>query len=708
MTNAPPRHSRRDSAHPQPQEGSRTASPFWQRPGVRLAGLVLIVLLVYSPVFQAGFGWDDDVMLTANSHVQGGWNGLHDIWLSTKLPDYFPLTSTSLWLEWRLWGMNPTGYHITNLLLHVLTALLWWRVFQRLGVPGPWLAALLFAIHPVNVQAVAWIAERKDALSLFLYTLSLVLYLGFDSALQPGTLASESHRPRPGAFRYAGSVLAFLFALLSKTSVVMLPFVLLGLAWWRRGRITRKDYSRMLPFFALAFGMSLVTIWFQYNRSIGSDVVNLSTWPARLAIAGWNICFYLYKAVLPLNLAFIYPRWSINPSNLLCFVPDVGLLVLFALLWWKRRTWGRLCLLGLGYYVLSLLPVLGFLNIYFHRFSFVADHYQYVAIPGLLALVVSGLYVLQRHRRQALPLLAAALVLALGILTWKQCNLYRDTETLWSDTLKKNPRCWLAHNELGGAFVGKEKLKEAEQEYLRAVELNPTAQTCHSLGGLYAERREFEKAFQYFTQSLTLDARNPETHNDFATALLECGRMEEAQGHLREALRLRPGHIVAALRLATLLLQSGRPQEALTVLDKARQHYPAEPSLCLKTGIALAALGRTTEAIEYYRAALRQNPGEFEALNNLAWVLATHPSAQVRNGSEAVELAQRACSPGCPDPVSALDTLAAAYAEAGRFGDATNAIANAIVLAETSGRTNALPGFRSRQELYRLQHAYHQ
>ncbi|MGI8966742.1 MAG: hypothetical protein ACR2H1_11740, partial [Limisphaerales bacterium] len=341
-------------------------------------GLILILaltLLAYSPMFQAGFIWDDDDMLTENPLIK---NGLGDIWFSTKFYDYFPLTLTSFWLEWRLWRMNPTGYHATNILLHGFTSIFFWRVLKYLKIPGAWFAGLVFALHPVNVESVAWITERKNTLAMFFYALSLLLYLKFENA---------KHGIRNNKF-YILSIITFLLALLSKTSVVMFPFVLLGCLWWRNGRIGRRDFLRVLPFFALSFVLALVTIWFQYNRAISTDIVHAASFAARLAGAGWATWFYLFKALVPIHLAFVYPRWEINGGALLSYLPALALLGWLFFLWAFRKSWGKPFLFGVGYFILTLFPVLGFFNIYFQKYSLVADHWQYTSIIGIIALVI--------------------------------------------------------------------------------------------------------------------------------------------------------------------------------------------------------------------------------------------------------------------------------------------------------------------------------
>lgn len=341
-----------------------------------LYGIILITfatLIIYIPAIRGGFIWDDDAFVTENPLIHSH-DGLYRFWCTTEAPDYFPLTSTTLWLEWRLWGNNAAGYHVVNVLLHILNALLIWLALKRLKIPGAWLAAFIFAVHPVNVESVAWITERKNLLPMFFYLCSILLYLKF-----------EENQTK---WVYGLSLGAFLLALLSKPSVVMLPLVLLGCVWWQRRRIALNDLFRAIPFFLLSLIMGLVTLWFQYHNAIGSTIVRDDSFLSRLAGAGWAVWFYIYKTVFPFNLSFVYPRWEITDSSLVSFVPILLLLSLLIILFRYRNSWGSPFLFGLGYFVVTLFPVLGFFNIYFMKYSLVADHWQYTSIIGIIALLV--------------------------------------------------------------------------------------------------------------------------------------------------------------------------------------------------------------------------------------------------------------------------------------------------------------------------------
>jgi len=569
--------------------------------------LVLGTTLAYLPMWHAGFIWDDGVLLTDNPLIKAP-DGWYHFWFTTKTSDYLTLMSSVFWLQWRLWGMNAAGYHVVNVLLHAANAILLWRVLVRLKIPGSWLAAALFALHPVNVATVAWIAELKNTLSFFFFALTLLWYLKFD----------DTGRRRC----YWLALGAFLLALLSKSAAAPLPFVLLGLAWWRRGRGTWQDLRRSLPFFAAAFMLGLVSLWFQYHNDIGHKVVRPDGFPARLAGAGWAVWFYLGKDLLPLHLIPIYPRWRIDAARPLAYVPGLLLVAMFLICWWKRRSWGKAVLFGLGYAALMLLPVLGFLDISFFSYSLVADHWQYFAIIGPIALAAAGLTAGWKTWGKAnLPLgfvLGGGLLLALGTLTWKQAGIYVDAKTLWQETITKNPACWMANNNLGVALLATGQTNAAIRQFQEAIRLKPDyTEANYNLGLDFYQQGQTDAAIRLFWEAIRLDPDDAVTHNALGSALAKTSQIDAAIRQFQEAIRLKPEYAEAHFNLATLLDKQGQNDAATSEYQETIRLKPDYAQARNNLGDALAREGQIDAAIRQFQEAIRLKPDYAEAHYNL-------------------------------------------------------------------------------------------
>ncbi|HVT08300.1 MAG TPA: tetratricopeptide repeat protein [Polyangia bacterium] len=577
--------------------------------------LLVGTVIAYLPAFRAGTVWDDRSFIMDNALIHRA-DGLWRFWFSTRPVDYYPVTSTLWWVEWRLWGENPLGYHAVNVLVHAADVLLLWRLLARLAVPGAWLAAALFAVHPVNVESVAWIAEGKNLLAMLFYLVSLRCFVrsrGLD-----GFGNSRGW--------YGLAVASFLLALLSKTVVAPMPFVLLGLLWWKRGRLTRPDALAVAPFFALAAGIGAVAFWFQSHRAIGADVVRTDGVAARLAGAGWAIWFYLDKALLPRGLRSIYPRWRIDPRAWWSYLPALMAAGALAACWHRRRTWGIGPLLALAYFVVMLSPVLGFMDIAFMKVSLVADHWQYLAIVGPLALAAAALAtVVRRGGSYAPPALAAAaglVLVAMGLATWRRSERYRDAGTFWGAVLADDPGspdAWGAHNNLGVFLLEQGQPQEALAHFTRAVELRPEyAKAQYNLGALLRETGRLDTAVEHLRRAVELQPDYVDAQNALARALAGRGDWDGAREHLERSLALDPDQAEAHNNLANVLRQKGQLELAASEYQRALAIHPDYAAAHFNLGEVLRAQGDLDGAIGHYQRALEFRPRFGPALHSLA------------------------------------------------------------------------------------------
>lgn len=585
-------------------------------PGGWLGALVLLAtaFLVYAPVWRGGFLWDDDVMLTQNTLIKSS-AGLAGIWASTQQPDYFPLTSTTFWLEWRLWGSNATGYHLTNLFLHGLTAILLWRCLRFFKVRGAYAAALVFAVHPVTAASAAWIAERKN-------TLSAVLALG---ALLAFFKSEEAGRGKFSARNcYLAALGLFFLALLAKTSVVMLAPALLLLIWWQRGRWTGRDILRTAPFFALALVMGLVTVWFQFHRSMGEKFVDAWTGPEKLAGAGKALWFYMGKAVWPNPLMMIYPQWTATTA-ISAWLPWGLLLGVGGVAWRARATWGRSVLVTGGWAALMLFPVLGFFPMYYLLYARVADHWQYLALMGFVAGMVGGAaYYFERWRLPVVARRGVATVVigVLGLLTWQRAAAFTSAENLWRDNLAKNPSAWAAQASLGQILAEKGRHAEAVPFFEAAARLKPDyAESLYNFANTLATLGRTDESVARYEQAIAAKPTYAEAHYNLGFALEKLGRGEEAQAHYQKAAEIKPQHAGAHNNLGRLLGQAGKLEEAAEQFRLALVADPSAADAANNLANIRNFQGRLDEAVTLYETALRLNPAYPEAHFNLGVTL---------------------------------------------------------------------------------------
>ena len=585
--------------------------PHWKMLGAGGLLILGLTLLVYQPVWRGVFLWDDDYNITKSSLIQAP-DGLYRFWLTTEAPDYYPLTESLWWFEWRLWGNNPAGYHLVNLLLHVINGWLVWLILRGLRIPQAWFASLVFAIHPVNVATVAWVSEQKNTLAMLFCGISILLYLRFD----------ENRKPR-----WLGlSLTAFVLALLSKSAVVMLPFVLLGCVWWRHGRCRKEDYTASFPFFVCALILGLVTVWFQHYRVLQGSVVRTEGFLGRWVSAGWLPWFYFFKAILPVNLNVIYPKWGIDCTRLIDYLPGIGLVGGLILFWVKRKTWGRPCFFAVGSMVIMLFPVLGFIDQGFYSYSLVADHWQYFSISAIIALLVAATATHcpppTARRRWIQGIAGLVLIIALGWATEKRAGLYANREALWRDTLAKNPAAWVAWNELGLALLEGNRIPEAIAGFESSVRIHGRNNPAHKhLGLAYARVGETQTAILHFEQALRINPNEASTLNNYGNLRLAMGDTVAAITLYQQALQIDPTYGPAYNNWGHVLMQQGAVLPAITLYEKALQINPEFAEAHHNLGNALLRMGKSKAAIAQYEVALRINPSLAGASNHLAAAL---------------------------------------------------------------------------------------
>ena len=528
------------------------------------AVIVAACLWIYQPVIHGDWLWDDDTLLTANSDLlttQGLWN----IWFNPTTPDYFPLTITAFWVQWRVFGLDSTGYHLVSIALHVLGALLLWRLVVLLKIPGAWMAGMLFAVHPVCVESVAWISEIKNTLSLVLFLLAACDFVRWEGGA--------------GRAAYWRAWFFFLLAMLAKSSVVMFPVAALLFLWWRRGTVGWRDAWSLAPFFAVSFLLGLVTLYFQSARAIGAEEIPLGGADSRIAIAGIALVFYLGKLLWPARLLPIYPRWEVDPPTLWQFSPWLVIAAAAVVFWRYRKTWGRDAMMAFGFFFIMALPVLGFVKIAFMRITWVSDHFVHLPMIGpvvLAAAMAAG--AIQSLRGVSKPLLTASVAVVLCLLTMASRSyaaVWKNEDELWSHTLKSHWNAWQAHSRFGA------------REFARG---------------------NLQSALRHFTEGVRLRPDLAETHNNLASVLLRLGDAVGGVVHMRKALDNGPHLTGIRMNYTATLLKLGRTDEAISQYEILRRDLPESPVVAYNLGILLRNAGRSAEARECFLEALRLKP----------------------------------------------------------------------------------------------------
>jgi protein O-mannosyl-transferase len=677
-----------------------------------VALIIVVAFLAYLPCINGGFVLDDDELITGSDLIKAP-DGLYSFWCTTKATDYWPTTNTSLWIEWRLWKMNPAGYHVTNLILHIVESLLIWLILRKLSIPGAFLAAMIFVVHPVNVESVAWIAQRKNAMAMLFMLLSILWYLRAEMQLH-----GQNAINRLGIVCWYGlSLGAFLLAMTSKGSVAVLPALLLVIVCWLRP-LTRWDIVRITPFILVAAALAEVNIWFQTHGS--GEAIRSAGFSERLLGAGGVVWFYLYKALLPLDLAFVYRQWDIQTGNLLWWLPLLAVLAVTAMLLLYRKGWSRPVLFAWGFFCVSLTPVMGFADVGFMKHALVADHYQHVAIIGVIALAAASFSawreLIPTAARWAATAVAIAVVGALAFLTWQQSGIYCNAITLYQATLEKNKDCWMAYNNLGNELYKAGNRQEAIEHYERALALKPKyfdacnnlgmllvligrpdgaityskqavalrpdhIEANYTLGNAFKDAGQYQQAIEQYENVLALKPDYNEARNNLGLMLVKAGRSEDAIDQYLKAIRLNPDYFEAQYNLGLALFQTNRPEEAIEHFKQALRMKPNLAEVHEIMGAALIQMGRIQEGIDQCREALRLKPDLVEVRNNLGVAL-----LRIGRPAEAVENYQQILALK-PDFSEGYFNLALALAEIHKSAEATDSAEKALKLAQYKNQT---------------------
>jgi protein O-mannosyl-transferase len=658
--------------------------------------LAALTILVYRPAWHGDFLWDDDAYII-NNELLTAPDGWQRIWFSLDSPSqYFPLTYSTFRIEHALWGLNTTGYHWVNLLLHVANAVLLWGVLARLKIPGAWLAAAIFALHPVQVESVAWITERKNVLMAFFFLLTLLAWIAF-----------VDERTRHRWFFYCLGLVLYVLALSAKSTACTLPAALFLILWLQKKPITVRRLIQLIPFVILGIGMGLLAVWWErYHQGTNRAVFPFLSPIERILVASRAVWFYLSKIFWPSDLTFIYGKWNISPTRWLDYTWLLGGIATCVAIYFLRRYIGRSIEVAAGFFVATLSPVLGLIMLFTFRYTFVADHYQYLACIAPIALASAGIVRLADSAGQYRAVIvstALLIVASLGTLTWRQAATYSDIETLWRTTLARNPECWMAHTNLGLVLLEKGKIDDGIAHYRYALQMQPDSWDAeYNLGTALLGKGQVDEAILHCERAVAMRPTDPDAQVSLGDALLQKGRIDDAITHYQKAMIVRPDHFLAHYGLGHALLEKGELDSAIQACRTALVIRPADADCHTTLAIALEEKGESAEAFHHYEKALELAPRSIPTLTNFAWLLATSQDASVRNGRKAVELAGQADQLVRGTNTLVLRTLAAAYAESGEFAKAIGTARSAMQLARMHGEDSLTTDLDQQIALYQL------
>ena len=657
---------------------SKRATPLWKIVGICF-GLAALVWIVFGQTVTFRFvNFDDGTYVYRNPEVLRGvtWPGTK--WAFTHLvaANWHPLTMLSHMLDCSLYGVAPGGHHLTNLALHAAAAIGLFLLLLSM-TRFLWRSALLavvFAVHPLHVESVAWIAERKDVLSGVLFVLTTAFYVHY------------THRPT--VLRYVGAVACFALGLMAKPMLVTLPFVLLLLDYWPLGRFRTSTVTKLItekiPLFILMVAACVETLLSQHQSINLIRTVSLG---ARVANAFVAMMIYIGQTLWPNNLAVFYPHPG---NNIPVWQTALGIAFFTAttVAAFVLRKKAPYFLTGWLWYIGMLVPVIGIVQVGIQAH---ADRYMYLPQIGLSLILVWAILDLfkdWRYGQLVSGVLSAAVLVPLTWCAWVQTSFWRDSESLWAHALAVTPDNETVHEHLSNAYLDKGRIDDAIAEAQKALVVQPDSADAHAtLGAALARKGEPDEAIMHLRTALDWDPKLARAHYNLANVWLQKGDVDQAIDNYERELQIYPGFAEGHNNLASALLRKGKFDEAQTHLKTALELSPNNPEAHNNLGIALSQKGEMREAIVEWNKTLQIQPDYLEAQCNLAWVYATSPESSIRDGSKAIELAQRALQGSDGKNARIWRLAAAAYAEAGQFADAIKAAQNGLALAQAAGDT---------------------
>jgi len=588
--------------------------PGWKLVLIHAAIIVAAGLWIYWPALHGDWLWDDDMYISGN-HLLLHPARLWKAWFQPgSFIEYYPIEETVQWIQWHLWHKDTFGYHLTNVILHLINALLVWRLLVKFRVRLAWIGGLIFVVHSFNVESVAWISELKNTLSLCPFLLAMCVWIDYEESKRRGD--------------YLLALVLFLVAMLCKITMAPFPVVILVYAWWKRGRIGWSDLRASAPFFLISLVLGLTTHWvgvYYWKHYHLQPMVPppLGGFFSKLALAGLTIAFYFGKFFWPVPTTPMHHQWPVDPPTLLQFMPWLVLGVLGYWFWRRRETWGRHVILGMVFFLINLVPFLGFNSISYMSFTWVMDHLLYIPMIGLIGLVTAALSDIDERlpvsvRPFGTGLLAVALVL-MAFQSHAYSAAFTNSETLWSNALEQNPRAWLAHDFLGKALLLDHQWEEAKSHFDATLAVKPDfADAYANLGTALFQTGRVPEGVEQFRKALSLNPNDAMTRNNLGVVLGLTGRLPEALRQFECALREQPNYTEAHNNMGNTLLLAGRISEAIEQFQAAVRINPSYAAARDNLGLALAQTGHIPEAMEQYRQALQIDPNDDKARDGLA------------------------------------------------------------------------------------------